>query len=39
MPFTPFHMGAALFVKPALNRYFSVITFGIAQITMGGGKN
>ena len=34
MPFTPFHMGAALFVKPALNRYFSVITFGIAQITM-----
>lgn len=34
MPFTPFHMGAALVVKPALNRYFSVITFGIAQIAM-----
>ena len=27
-------MGAALIVKPVLNRYFSVITFGIAQIAM-----
>ena len=27
-------MGAALIVKPALNRHFSVITFGIAQIAM-----
>ncbi len=34
MPFTPFHMGAALIVKPALNRHFSVITFGIAQVAM-----
>lgn len=34
LPFTPFHMGAALIVKPALNRNFSVITFGIAQIAM-----
>jgi membrane-bound metal-dependent hydrolase YbcI (DUF457 family) len=34
MPFTPFHMGAALIVKPALNRHFSVIAFGIAQVAM-----
>lgn len=34
MPFTPFHMGAALIVKPGLNRYFSMITFGIAQVAM-----
>ena len=34
MPFTPFHMGAALIVKPGLNRNFSVITFGLAQIAM-----
>lgn len=34
MPFTPFHMGAALIVKPGLNRHFSLITFGIAQIAM-----
>ena len=34
MPFTPFHMGAALIVKPGLNRNFSVITFGMAQIAM-----
>ncbi len=34
MPFTPFHMGAALIVKPELNRNFSVITFGIAQIAI-----
>ena len=27
-------MGAALLVKPALNRRFSVITFGIAQVAM-----
>jgi len=27
-------MGAALIVKPALNRNFSVITFGIAQVAM-----
>jgi hypothetical protein len=33
MPFTPFHMGAALMVKPGLNRHFSVITFGITQVT------
>ena len=34
MPFTPFHMGAALIAKPGLNRNISVITFGIAQIAM-----
>ena len=34
MPFTPFHMGAALIVKPGLNRNFSVITFGLAQVAM-----
>ncbi len=34
MPFTPFHMGAALIVKPGLNRHFSLITFGIAQVAM-----
>lgn len=27
-------MGAALIIKPALNRRFSVITFGIAQVAM-----
>jgi hypothetical protein len=32
MPFTPFHMGAALFVKPAAQKHLSLITFGIAQI-------
>ena len=34
LPFTPFHMGAALIAKPGLNRNFSVITFGIAQVAM-----
>lgn len=34
MPFTPFHMGVALIVKPGLGRHFSVITFGIAQVAM-----
>ncbi len=34
MPFTLFHMGAALIVKPTLNRRFSVVTFGIAQVAM-----
>ena len=34
MPFTPFHMGAALIVKPGLDRNFNVITFGIAQVAM-----
>lgn len=34
MPFTPFHMGAAFIVKPLLDRRFSVITFGIAQVAM-----
>ena len=34
MPFTPFHMGAALIVKPGLNRNISVITFGLAQVAM-----
>ncbi len=34
LPFTPFHMGAALIVKPALHRRISIITFGIAQVAM-----
>jgi hypothetical protein len=34
LPFTPFHMGVALIVKPGLDRNFSVITFGIAQVAM-----
>ncbi|MEA1606019.1 DUF4184 family protein [Pseudomonas spirodelae] len=34
MPFTPFHLGAALVVKPGLSKHFSLITFGIAQIAM-----
>lgn len=34
MPFTPFHMGAALIVKPAAQKHLSLITFGIAQIAM-----
>ena len=27
-------MGAALIAKPGLNRHFSVITFGLAQVAM-----
>lgn len=34
MPFTPFHMGAAMVVKPLAANRFSVIAFGIAQIAM-----
>lgn len=34
MPFTPFHMGPALLLKPILNRRFSLITFGVAQVLM-----
>lgn len=34
MPFTPFHMGAALIVKPAAQKHLSLITFGVAQIAM-----
>lgn len=32
MPFTPLHMGPALLLKPVLNRRFSLIAFGVAQI-------
>lgn len=34
MPFTPFHMGAALVLKPAARRHFSLFAFGVAQIVM-----
>jgi hypothetical protein len=34
MPFTPFHMGAALIVKPATDKKFSLLTFAIAQVAM-----
>ena len=32
MPFTPFHMGAAMVLKPAATTRFSLIAFGLAQI-------
>ncbi|MBF0379305.1 MAG: DUF4184 family protein [Desulfamplus sp.] len=34
MPATPFHIGAALVVKPVADNHFSVITFSVAQILM-----
>ncbi len=34
MPFTPFHMGAALIAKPAIRQHFSVLVFGVAQVAM-----
>lgn len=34
MPFTPFHMGAAMSVKPFADNRFSVVAFGLAQILM-----
>jgi hypothetical protein len=34
MPFTPFHMGAALIVKPVTQKNFSLIAFGVAQVAM-----
>jgi hypothetical protein len=34
MPFTPFHMGAGLAAKAAIDRHFSVLTFGVAQVAM-----
>ncbi len=34
MPFTPFHMGVAMLVKPAAGSGFSVISFGLAQVFM-----
>lgn len=32
MPFTPFHMGAAMLVKPGAGSHFSVIAFALAQV-------
>jgi len=34
MPFTPFHMGVAIVVKPAAGSRFSVIAFGLAQVAI-----
>lgn len=34
MPFTPFHMGIGLAIKPLAGRHFSVLTFGVAQVAM-----
>jgi membrane-bound metal-dependent hydrolase YbcI (DUF457 family) len=34
MPFTPFHMGAAIAIKPLAQQRMSVIAFGLAQIAM-----
>jgi len=32
MPFTPFHMSAAMLIKPTAGTRFSIIAFGLAQI-------
>ncbi len=32
MPFTPFHMGAALLLKPVARERFSVLVFGVSQV-------
>lgn len=34
MPFTPFHMGVAMVVKPSSGAGFSVIAFGLAQVAI-----
>lgn len=34
MPFTPFHMGAAILLKPVLFRRFSVLVFGFSQVAI-----
>ena len=34
MPFTPFHMGAAVLLKPALGARFSVLVFGVSQVAI-----
>ncbi len=34
MPFTPFHMGAALLAKPMLRARFSVLVFGVSQVAI-----
>lgn len=34
MPFTPFHLGAAMVVKPFANSSFSLLIFGFTQIMM-----
>lgn len=34
MPFTPFHMGAAMAAKPVFQARFSLVAFGLAQIAM-----
>ena len=34
MPFTPIHMGPGMAVKAAMPRHFSIIVFGLTQITI-----
>jgi membrane-bound metal-dependent hydrolase YbcI (DUF457 family) len=34
MPFTPFHMGAAVLLKPALRTRFSFLVFGVSQVAI-----
>jgi len=34
MPFTPFHVGPGLLIKPFIGRYFSLTVFILAQIIM-----
>ena len=34
MPFTPFHMGVALLIKPVGRHRFSVLVFGVSQVAI-----
>ncbi len=34
MPFTPFHMGAAVLLKPLAPTRFSVLVFGVSQVAI-----
>ena len=34
MPFTPFHMGAAVLLKPMVPVRFSVLVFGVSQVAI-----
>lgn len=34
MPFTPFHMGAAVLLKPVLHARFSFLAFGVSQVAI-----
>ena len=34
MPFTPRHLGPGFAIKALAGRHFSLLTFGVAQVTM-----